>query len=91
MSDYLSGFSVQRKYSCLFLIPRIKTNNARWAGQKGRCGVRRPNHGEREDFSLSAAQEDRLRKKGESSERRCVRDSLSGFKAAAKGKPYTRT
>lgn len=49
--------------------------------------VRRVNHVVRERFSLSAGQEDRTQKdphqeKGESLKFRCVRDSLSGFKAA---------
>lgn len=95
MSDNLSGVWVQRKYSVSNSI-WIKTNKAPWADQKGRCGVRRVNHVEREHFSLSAGQEDKTQKdpeqeKGESSEFRCVRDSLSVFKAAAAAKPYTGT
>lgn len=69
MSDHLSGAWVQRRYSsgcgCLFLIPWIKANNALWADQKGRCGVRRVNHVEREHFSLSGGQDSERPRPGE--------------------------
>lgn len=70
--DNLSGVWAQREHSLeyrcrcswyrLFLTPRIKTNKAPWADQKGRCGVCRANHVEREHFSLSADQEDTAQK-----------------------------
>lgn len=60
--------------------PPTRANKALWADRRGRCGVCRVNHVEREHFSLSADQEDTTQKDPRPGEGRILGAPLcSGF------------